>query len=1253
MGEKFFIGISNSPKMIVVFFSLLTLIFATFIGKTLFTEKGVLILDNSLKPLFDQGPGAYQFYASMEKEFGSDQNIFIALHPEKEFLSDLSLFLFLDEFSKKLEQGVPDVTEVISLTSTVRTSGACIGKTWFHIETIGSVCENVLDRYRDRLNCMENPEVEISLPSPRLDLLSNFEETLEDPFQESLESTGSRDESIQPGFVCTPEIHNLSQQQLWEITEREVKEIFMELADQPLVLGDFLSEDFQTFGLVVRFKEQAIPASIITQNSIERLLRDAETQGYQMAFAGQPRNEFEASKVLRYDIVRIFPVSILIMLLVLWASFRNFLGVLIPLIIVITGVIWTVGIFGMMGKTLNLLTLILPSLIIAVGTAYVIHFMASYFQAAKHENLNSTEIVDKTIGRMVLPLSVTGLTTVVGFLALTISPIPAIRDFGLFACIGITIITFLVLSLGASILKLVPSPKQGSAVLKRGMLDIWMTSIGFHVSNHSKSILIGWVLIGVIASVGLPFLVVESKTKNFHSKSSVVLDKEYVEKQLGGVNYLRIVFSNSEKPEVLQSAETMNRIVKFKDWLEEDSHRISGINFHKLYSPLDFLEIERGGLDQLKDSEVRSYFNKSDKDVPIRFLSNNLDQLQLTLRLSIENTRDFLKFKDLVDIQLQQLFPELEIRYTGSAMLASQSSKSITEGQIYSLAIAVTLIFVVLSILFVSVKIGFLALLPNLLAILVFFGFLGWFSIPIGVTISVIAAVSLGIGVDDAIHFVTHYNRNIKRFKSEKEAMQQTLRQVGKPMIYTTAAITLGFIVFAFSRMDSQVLFGIMTAFTLSVCLATDLHLLPSILVRVPIVTLWDYLQLHYPKEVVDNIGLFEGLSVRESKIVILMMQTRDIKTGEIIYRENDPVRDLFILLSGSVEIYIEKKYHGHEEIISELQQGRSFGALALFPLGRRMTSAKAKTSTRLLILNQAYLHRLKNRYPVIASKIFVNLAKNLEESIKNRYYRKLVSMIENLAQKEVEQKLPAGLLNRIIMETARIVPEKQKEKFQLFSRKWLFPLVRLKGGVLPIVKKKSPLLDFVDQIIASRTTNYRNKLELKELIHNTEKLTVEEKVQLDLLKRMILEGKVVELKPDFANIFHNMTEADIAWLKENNEIQNIPADTRVFSQGDYGDFMLALLSGKLCTQMEINDKKVPVLTITPGDIVGARAILCHDTNRYVTAKALENSQVIRITLESFENMIQQNKKLSALFTYNLVGMLSHRLRRNVSTLYG
>ena len=191
---------------------------------------------------------------------------------------------------------------------------------------------------------------------------------------------------------------------------------------------------------------------------------------------------------------------------------------------------------------------------------------------------------------------------------------------------------------------------------------------------------------------------------------------------------------------------------KLQQWLlqkdgSNELDAIRGLQIDKVYSPVTYLDYYRSGLDRLTDNEVERFFSDMRDNEGPAFIDEEEKLLLVTMRMRVSGSTAFLELRELLKEKIPRILPHLSVSFTGGQVLTSESANNIAQGQIQSVFLALAVIFIILSSLFLSWKMGIIALFPNIVAVLIFFGTLGWLSIPIGVTISVIAAIALGIGV--------------------------------------------------------------------------------------------------------------------------------------------------------------------------------------------------------------------------------------------------------------------------------------------------------------------------------------------------------------------------------------------------------------------------------------------------------------------------------------------------------------------------
>jgi signal transduction histidine kinase len=232
-------------------------------------------------------------------------------------------------------------------------------------------------------------------------------------------------------------------------------------------------------------------------------------------------------------------------------------------------------------------------------------------------------------------------------------------------------------------------------------------------------------------------------------------------------------------------------------------------------------------------------------DLLQRFLSADYSRVNILMLTHIASSRDFLQTRQQILTHAKEIFDdEIRVDVTGLGVVIAASSRLLTLGQVKSLAISLVLIFAVMVVLFVSSKVGLIAVVPNLFPIVVNFGLMGLLGIPISVATSLIASVAIGLAVDDTIHYLVRYNTEFKKDLNKDRAMRDTLMSVGRPIIFTSLTISLGFSVLIFSHFQPTAVFGLLMVVTMLSALVGDLILLPSLMVHVELVTAWDLLKM-------------------------------------------------------------------------------------------------------------------------------------------------------------------------------------------------------------------------------------------------------------------------------------------------------------------------------------------------------------------------------------------------------------------------
>ncbi len=292
------------------------------------------------------------------------------------------------------------------------------------------------------------------------------------------------------------------------------------------------------------------------------------------------------------------------------------------------------------------------------------------------------------------------------------------------------------------------------------------------------------------------------------------------------------------------------------------------------------------------------------------------------------------------------------------------------------MVLAFSVIFAVLAFMFLSLRVGLAAMIPNVLPVVVFFGLMGWLGVELNLATSIIGAVALGISVDDTIHYMARLNRIVKRAPSQHEALLLTMREVGRPVVITSITLTAGFAVMSVSEFALISTFGWLSALTMLTALLTNLTLLPAILATVPVVSVWDLVSYRLGPSPHLTIPLFHGLGRLAVRLIVLLGLLKRFEQGSHIVKRGDEAREMYLILEGDAEVRLDSGK------TVPLGRGGIVGEMALLRRSRRAADVVALTRVEVLAIDEDFLRRLRVRYPRFAARFFINIARILSDRL-------------------------------------------------------------------------------------------------------------------------------------------------------------------------------------------------------------------------------------------------------------------------------
>jgi predicted RND superfamily exporter protein len=750
-----------------------------------------------------------------------------------------------------------------------------------------------------------------------------------------------------------------------------------EVLSNPLITEALISKENNSTAILVNLENNQDQAYFNRVNAAVDAIIDEEAQGVRVWVTGSVRIKHATTSIVLDDLIKYPPVITLVMMVLLWLLMRNLVSVLVPLATVIISVVWTLATISFLGYSLNILTALVPPLLMILTLSYSMYIISDFRMSVIHEQ-GGKEAMAEILRKASLPVLLAGLTTAVGFSSLYLSELNAIREFGLFSMIGVIYATIITLTFTPSILallqrrlKMVVSPQPE---VKETAFDHIIQRIARFDAEHRNGIFVVAGIVFVISVAGMTQLRVGTEhITNFKPDSDIRLAFEHANERLNGINSFNIIVQ-SKYPNAFKEPANLRAIEELQQWLEsqpEIGGSTSLVNYLKFVNQA--FNDNDPAFDKIPDSKKtigQLLFFTENEDTE-RLVDSSHRAINIIVRAKVIDSDDVSKLITRVNDRLQQLPEHMAARATGNPVLMNQAIQDIMWGQVESVFLSLIIVYAILVGLFLSFRIGFIAIIPNILPVVVYFGALGIMGISLNPSTSLIAPMILGVAIDDTIHYFARFNSLARENPDPKQATILTLGVVGRPVTYTSLALCVGFLVLTTSDLRMQAQVGGMASFALFVAWLSDLFLTPALCSRLRIATLWDVVTLDLGERPQDTIPLFKGLTNFQARIVARMASIMEVEKGERLIEIGQPGVEMYTVIDGSLQASIE----GENGRISldPLSRGDTFGEVGLF-FATRTANVDVVENARLIRITLENLEILKRRYPRIAAQLFSNL---------------------------------------------------------------------------------------------------------------------------------------------------------------------------------------------------------------------------------------------------------------------------------------
>ena len=754
-----------------------------------------------------------------------------------------------------------------------------------------------------------------------------------------------------------------------------------------LIADTLISKNGDTTGILVNLRNvQGYDFLQKVNAELDETIRDAAPEA-RIWVTGLPRIKLATTNIILDDLIRFPPLISAVMMVILWLFLRSVTGVLVPLVTVVISVVWTMATITVLGYSLNMVTALVPSLLIILTLSYSMYVVSDMRLARREKEAGDVDLGDVLRG-ISLPVLLAGATTAVGFLSLCLSDLRAIQEFGLFSVIGVVYATVLALTLAPSLIVVVERgprmDRKPSVPAKDTKFDHLLHAIAGFDLRHRAAIFVVSGIVVVIAAWGMTELRVGTEhITNFRPDAPVRLAFEKANDRLNGINPFSVIV-RADYPEAFKQPGNLKQIEALEGWLRSQPE-IGGV-----ISLVDYIKSVNSAFndkdpaaDRIPDSSktISQLLFFADSDETDRLVDSRYQTLNITVRAKVIDSGDVKALVDRISERLKQLPAHLHARTTGNAVLLNQAIDDIMWGQVKSVFTTLLIVYGMLTALFLSFGVGFMALIPNIVPVVVYFGALGITGISLNPSTSLIAPMVIGVAIDDTIHYFARLNSFARKYPDPHRSTMVTLAAVGRPMTYTSLALCVGFLLLTTSELRMQAQVGAMASFALAVAWLSDLFLTPALCSKLKIATLWDVLTLDLGAKPQDAIPLFKGLSGFQSRIVARMASIRQVGRGERIIEIGQPGEEMFTVVDGKLQASIEGK-NGRIELDAH-GRGDTFGEAGLF-YAKRTANVDVVEDARLIRITRENLETLRRRYPRIAARVFSNLNEILSKRLVN-----------------------------------------------------------------------------------------------------------------------------------------------------------------------------------------------------------------------------------------------------------------------------
>jgi len=757
----------------------------------------------------------------------------------------------------------------------------------------------------------------------------------------------------------------------------------------PLYIGNFFSESGNVLAMIVTVmnvnEDQDFSRKIYQQ--METLLSENRDDFDKIIQVGPPRINAELKRRLFDDFRLLGPLSAFILFISIIFFMRSAISAVIPVVTSVISIIWTFGMLGWAGIPINILSAMLPSLIIVIGSTEDTHMMAAYFRGLESNVENPR---DKAIYYMAkhigLPLVLTVLTTALGFSSNILSSIGLIQHFAFaatFAMLANGVVTVLVVPFLLSVY----GPEKNTSVVNdtesKRLPSIILKVFRYYQDHYPVSVLIFTTLICAFFIYHASKLYVTNDPLSYiPGDSALIQDTKLIHDDLAGIKIFFIRL-DSNKQNAFQRPVNINKLVDIQRFMDKQGvfDRSTSLADHLAFANREF----RGGYAELALPKTRQlvaqylmFFHRSDLD---SYVSHDYSRANIVVRHNINDSHTLNKYID----ELQEVVEDIagsgiKVNIVSENLMVNHAAESLMVAQVKALVLLLVLIFIIMSVMFTSFRGGAIAMVPAVIPIAMMFGVMGYLNIPLNPGTAMVAVIGIGIAVDGTVHLLARYNELCRHTSDYICAVNLAVKEEATPLIVSSIALSFGFGILLLSNFTVIAQFGALAAITMLFSIYANLLITPIIMARVRLIGLYQIIGMSIDKKVLEESPLFKNMTNYQRRKAVLISELSEFEEGDLLVEQGTVGRDMYLILSGEAEVI--RRDGNDSRRLATLQAGTIFGEIGYIRETERTADVKAMTKISALRFDYERMQKDLKFFPNIVAKLNFNISYILGERL-------------------------------------------------------------------------------------------------------------------------------------------------------------------------------------------------------------------------------------------------------------------------------